>query len=325
MVSIGKIRLKYGLMLAPMAGVADAPFRRVCIENGAEYSVSEMVSAKAIHFADRHTSVLYKVTPPLRPMAVQIFGSEPDIMAEAAAFLASLPEPPDAIDINMGCPVKKIVSNGEGSALMKKPELAADIVKAVKTACSLPVTVKIRTGWDSRNINAPALAEKLEKAGADMITVHGRTREQFYAPPVDLDVIKEVKRAVSVPVIGNGGIESPADAMRMLEYTGCDGIMIGRAAMGNPWIFSEIKCAFDGTSFFPPSRNLILETALRHLDMLIDEKGERTGIAEARRQMSYYLKGFDGASKARGQLNQAMCREDVVSVLIGCLGSSDCR
>ena len=312
-IKIGKTELKYGILLAPMAGVTDHAYRTVCKRHGAEYMISEMVSAKAIHFGDKDTDILARITEEEQPMVVQIFGSEPEIMAEAAKFLSDKEERPAAIDINMGCPVRKIVNNGEGSALMREPEKAGLIVRAVSEATDLPVTVKMRAGIGGV-INAPELARACEEAGAKMITVHGRTREQMYAPSVDLGIIKEVKKAVRIPVVGNGDISSASDAREMLEKTGCDGIMLGRGTMGNPWLFDEIISLFEGKPFTPPTPEEKIKAAEKHAEMLIADKG-RTGVLEARRHISYYLKGIRSSASARGKLNTAENFDEMKRIL----------
>lgn len=315
---IGNTVLTHGLMLAPMAGVTDQSFRLLCREKGAEYLVSEMVSAKALCYEQKAkrreaalmgTAPLAAISAEEAPMAIQIFGSEPDFMAEAARMLEAssyrgcLSEvPPVAIDVNMGCPVRKITGNGEGSALMKNPRLAGDIVAAMTKAVSLPVTVKIRAGWDASSINATEVAKILEQSGASLICVHARTREQLYTPGIDLRVIEEVKRAVSIPVIGNGDILSADDAIAMIEKTGCDGVMIGRGAMGNPWLFDEISARMEGRDFVPPTVAERLQTALHHLDQMIEHKGERVGLAEGKKHVSWYLNGLRGAASARASI-----------------------
>ena len=315
---IGAHTLKHGLMLAPMAGVADTSFREICREMGAEYTVSEMVSAKALCFeqksrpsAPAKTAALCNVTAKESPMAIQLFGREPDYMAEAAAMIesgsyrgAEQAMPPAAIDINMGCPVPKVVGNGEGSALMREPELAASIVRAVKDAVHLPVTVKIRAGFYNEDRNAPDFARALEAAGADLICVHGRTRQQFYAPSSDNGIIAEVKRAVKIPVVGNGDLNSAADVLRMLEETECDGVMIARGALGNPFLFDEVCCALEGREWTPPTVEQRLQTALAQAADMAMRKGERIGLAEARKHMVWYCKGLHGAAAARGALMQ---------------------
>ena len=255
-------------------------------------------------------------------MAVQLFGSEPAFMAEAAKMLEAssyrgcLSEiPPAAIDINMGCPVRKITGNGEGSALMKDPALAARIVAEVVKAVSLPVTVKIRAGWDQNSVNAPEFAKALEQAGASLICVHARTREQLYTPGIDPDVIRRVKEAVSVPVIGNGDIFTAEDALNMMDQTGCHGVMVARGAQGNPWIFEEIRAAMDGVPYAPPTVRQRLEIALEHAADIVREKGERVGIAESRKHMGWYVHGVRGAAAARGRLMMANSLHEIEKIL----------
>jgi len=312
--NIGNIELKHGLLLAPMAGVTDRTFRRLCCEHGAEYTVTEMVSAKAIHYKDKKTDELARLYDGESPAAVQLFGREPDIMAEAVKHIIETVHPA-AIDINMGCPVKKVTSNGEGSALMREPELVSAITESAVKASDIPVTVKIRSGWDASSVNAVEIAKRIEAAGAAMVCIHGRTRDQMYMPPVDLDIIAEVKRAVTIPVIGNGGIETSGDALKMLEYTGCDGVMIARGAYGNPWIFSEIAEKSEGREYTYPEKSERLNTAKRHLEMLVEDKGEITGVREARRYIAWYLKGMEGSAAARGDLNYANTAEDVLNLI----------
>ena len=332
--AIGDITLRHGLMLAPLAGVSDHPFRRICRAQGAEMTVSEMVSAKSLCYEkkSRRASVgensksapLAKVWADDVPMAVQLFGSEPEFMAEAAAMVAegsyagcTSEARPAAIDINMGCPVHKIVSNGEGSALLLDIPLAGRIVRAVKAAVDLPVTVKIRIGFDAEHICAVEMARELEASGADAICVHGRTREQMYRPGVDLSAIAAVKAAVSVPVIGNGDIMSAADAIRMKEQTGCDGLMIARGAMGNPWLFAEIKAALEGREFVPPTLQECIETAISQMERMIAEKGERVGFAESKKQLAWYIHGIAGAAEARGRLMTAANPEEAADIMHG--------
>ena len=311
---IKNISFNRGIFLAPMAGVTDYSMRVLCHRMGAEMSVTEMLSAKALHYGDEKTEDLAKFDALTSPCSIQIFGHEPQIMAEAAAMLEKRFKP-HMIDINMGCPVKKIVSNGEGSALMKDPLLAEEIVKAVASAIKTPLSVKIRAGWDELSKNAVDFACRMEKAGAEMITVHGRTRSQMYNPGVDLDIIKNVKNAVSVPVLGNGDIYNAADALHMLEYTGCDGIMVARGAYGNPWIFEEITCALEGNVYTPPCVTERIAVAKQHLSMLIEDKGEYTGIREARKHLAWYLKGMRGAAPARVEINAAVSYDAVNDIL----------
>ena len=329
-VTFGNITLPHGLALAPLAGVSDRAFRRVCRACGADFTVSEMVSAKALCYEQRkktagERSVSGQLASVMRdelPMAVQIFGSEPDFMAEAARmiqaneYVGCMSEvPPSAIDINMGCPVKKVTGNGEGSALLKNPTLIGEIVSAVVKAVSIPVTVKIRAGWDSASVNAPEVAKIIEDAGAAMITIHARTREQMYEPGVDRSVITAVKRAVSIPVLGNGDVYTAADALSMMDETGCDGVMIARGAMGNPWVFSEICAALDGRDYTPPPMAERFEVALEQVREMIAEKGERIGVAEAKKHLSWYCHGIEGAAAARGRLMQATSFDELAVIL----------
>jgi len=320
--SIGSVTLRHGLLLAPMAGVTDYAFRRMCIRCGAEYTVSEMVSAKAMHYRDLKTAQLARVRTTELPMAIQLFGSEPEIMAEAAAMLERgnyrgciSDAPPSAIDINMGCPVKKIVSNGEGSALLKTPEKAYDIVKATVQATSLPVTVKIRIGWDSEHINAVEMARAVAEAGCSALTVHGRTREQLYRPGVDYDTIARVKENVRIPVIANGDITSAEIALKVKKETLCDGLMIARGAEGNPMLFREIICALEGVDYSKPSAGELLSMAREHIALLCDDKGEAIGVREARKHLAWYVKGIRGAATFRNAVNQATSLSELFLLL----------
>jgi tRNA-dihydrouridine synthase B len=323
---IGETLLKHGLILAPMAGVTDRTFRRICLSHGAEYTVSEMVSAKALCYEQRAkkesfsspSAALAAIFEEDQPMAIQIFGHEPEFMREAAQMLESgeyrgsvSNTRPIAIDINMGCPVRKITANGEGSALMKDPALAGRIVREVVDAVSIPVTAKIRAGWDASSVNAVEVAKILEDAGVSAICVHARTRNQFYSPGVDLGVVEKVKRAVYVPLIGNGDIYTVEDARRMFELTGCDGIMIGRGAMGNPWLFEQIIACFEGKEYIPPSDEEKIELALTQLEVMIRERGERAGFAEGKKHMAWYVTGMRGSAAAR---NEIMCAPSPDSV-----------
>lgn len=337
---IGPVCIPHGLCLAPLAGVSDRTFRRMARLHGAEYTVSEMVSAKALCYeqncrrtaaqARSRTAPLAAVMREEYPMAVQLFGAEPEFVARAAALLESGEYlgcrgeiPPAAIDINMGCPMAKIVNNGEGSALMKDPPRAEAIVRAVRAAVSLPVTVKIRAGWDAEHINAVEFARRMEAAGADAICVHGRTRAQMYAPGADWEIIRRVRQAVSVPVIGNGDIFCADDALRMLRQTGCQGVMVARGAQGNPWIFEEIRCAMEGLPYTPPTLSQRLETAMEHARGMVREKGERVGMSEARRHMAWYVHGVRGAAAARGRLMQVSTLEELAGIFAE-LGQLNC-
>lgn len=329
---ISDIEIPHGLFLAPLAGVSDRVFRRLARKYGAEYTTSEMVSAKALCYEQEcrrpvadmrvRTAPLAAVMRDEAPMAVQLFGAEPAFMAQAAQLLESGEYrgacgeiPPVAIDVNMGCPMQKIVANGEGAALMKNPELAAQIVRAMSDAVKLPITVKIRAGWDQNNINAVELAKRLEQAGAKMLCVHGRTREQMYAPQADWDIIRRVKEAVKIPVVGNGDIFSAADALRMPEVTGCDGVMIARGAQGNPWIFAEIRAAMEKKPYTPPTVSERLHQALAHAEALVADKGEAVGIPESRKHMAWYLHGIRGAAAARAELMHASNLSEIQTVL----------
>ena len=329
--SFGGIQIPHGLCLAPLAGVSDRPFRRMAKRFGAEYTVSEMVSAKALCYEQKckrpvtdariRTARLTAVMRDEEPMAVQLFGAEAEYMAEAARLLESGDYlgacgevRPSAIDINMGCPMAKIVSNGEGSALMKEPEKAAEIVRAVVKATSLPVTVKFRSGWDAESINAVEFAKRIEDAGASLICVHGRTRAQMYAPSADWNIIRQVKETVKIPVVGNGDVFCAEDALRMYEQTGCDGIMIARGAQGNPWIFEEIRAAMDGLPYTPPTIEERLAVAKEHAEWLVEEKGERVGIAESRKHMAWYLHGMRGAASARCEVMKATTLKEVCNI-----------
>ncbi len=305
---IGETSLKHGLFLAPLAGYTDYAMRTVCREKGAEMVVSEMVSSRALCYHDAKTPALARVGEEELPMAVQIFGCEPSFMSEAAKMVAEGMDGgarPTAIDINMGCPVKKIVSAGDGSALMKKPSLVYEIVRAVVGAVSLPVTVKIRAGWDEGHKNAVEVARAAEAGGASLITVHGRTRSQLYSGKADLAIIGEVKSSVSVPVIGNGDIRSATDALLMKRETGCDGVMIGRGAVGNPFIFEEIAAFFEGREYAPPTLEEKLSVALRQIRLAATDKGETVGVRETRKQFCEYLRGVRGATAMRLSLMKA--------------------
>ena len=333
---IGNLTIRHGICLAPLAGVSDRSFRQVAREFGAEYTVSEMISAKALCYEQNcrrpatgnrvRTAPLAAVMRDEYPMAVQLFGAEPDFLARAAQLLESGEYlgacgeiPPAAIDINMGCPMQKIVGNGEGSALMRDPEHAAAVVRAVVNAVRLPVTVKMRSGWDAEHINAVELARRVEDAGAAAVCIHGRTRQQMYAPSADWDIIRRVKEAVRIPVIGNGDIFTAADALRMMRETGCDGVMIARGAQGNPWIFRELRAAMEGKPYTPPDVRERLAVALRHAESLVREKGETTGIAESRKHMAWYVHGMRGAAAVRGRLMQIKSLDDIRAVFAGLL------
>lgn len=311
---IGTVTLPNNLILAPMAGVTDLPFRLLCREQGAGLLCMEMVSAKAILYKNRNTEALLTVDPAEHPVSLQLFGSDPDIMAEVTRQLDERPF--DIIDINMGCPVPKIVNNGEGSALMKDLRLAGQIIQSVVRATKKPVTVKFRKGFDDAHVNAVELAKAAEAAGAAAVTVHGRTREQYYSGQADWDIIRQVKSAVSIPVIGNGDLRSETDVAAMWEQTGCDGFMIGRGAQGNPWIFRRILHYVQTGEPLPrPRVEELTEMILRHAHMLLDYKGGYTGIREIRKHAAWYTAGYPGSSKLREAVNRVEELEDLRSLL----------
>ena len=304
-IKIGRVTIPRTAALAPMAGVADRAYRLMCKKYGAAYVVSEMVSAKGICYSDRKTAELCTVTDKERPMAVQLFGSEPDFMAEAVKIV--LEYSPDIIDINMGCPVPKVVGTGAGSALMKDIRLAADITEAaVKAAGDTPVTVKIRSGWNHECINAPEMAKALEAAGAAAIAVHGRTRDMFYSGESDNSVIRAVREAVSVPVIGNGDVTDADSCVKMYEETGCDLVMIGRGSYGNPFIFRETEAKLRGEDYEPPALETKMQVMLEHIRLILElsEKCEELAMHEARKHAAWYMNGYYGSAKFRGRCYQ---------------------
>lgn len=326
---IGNLALCRGLFLAPMAGYTDRAMRVVSRVCGAEFSTTEMVSAKAVVYGDKKTQKLARIAPDEGFVALQIFGSEPEIMAEAAASLQSgYAEdgyvPPVAIDINMGCPVNKVFGNGEGSALMKNPALIHDIVRAVRRAISIPVTVKLRSGVDSSHINAVECALAAEEAGASLVCVHGRTRAQLYGGLADREIIKNVKSALHIPVIANGDIVSSESALAMLRDTGADGISIGRGAVGNPFIFREITAALEGKEYSAPTLEEKKHMALEELRLAVLDKGEAFAIPEARKKIALYFKGFRGSAALRGGINTAVTYAEVER-LISSISDSNCE
>ena len=307
---IGNVTLNNSIILAPMAGVTDLPFRLLCKEQGAGLVCMEMISAKAVLYNNKNTESLLEIHPQEGPVSLQMFGSDPDIMGKIAKQLEERPF--SILDINMGCPVPKIVNNGEGSALMKNQKLAGEIVAAVVRAIQKPVTVKIRSGFDKDHINAVEMAKVIENAGAAAITVHGRTREQFYAGRADWEIIARVKDAVSIPVIGNGDVTDGESAGKLLLQTGCDGVMIGRAARGNPWLFRQIAAYLEKGEILPaPSMEEKKEMILRHAELQLEIKGEYTGVREMRKHLSWYTAGLPGSARLRGCVNQAESFADI--------------
>ena len=311
---ISDIKLAAPLALAPMAGITDLPFRLICRRLGCGMTVSEMVSAKGLLYKNVKTTEMLRIDDGERPTAIQLFGSVPEELAEAARMVEA--GGADMIDFNMGCPVPKIVNNGEGSALMKQPQLAHDILAAMVKAVKIPVTVKFRAGWDDSNRNAVEIAKAVEAAGVSAVAVHGRTRQQFYEGKADWGIIAEVKQAVKVPVFGNGDIFTVEDGLRMLAETGVDGLMIGRGADGNPWIFRELAALLRGEERpAAPSLQERLAQAAEHLDMLIDYKGEHISVKEMRRHISAYLKGLPHAAEFRGRFHKVDTREQFMELL----------
>ena len=317
---IRNLEIKGHAALAPMAGVADRAFRELCTSYGASYVISEMVSSKGLTMQDKKSKELLFLSDEERPAGAQIFGDNPDIMAEAA--LKTLSFNPDFIDINMGCPAPKIAGNGGGSALLKNPPLISEIVESVVKVSPIPVTVKIRIGWDAETVNAVEVAKRIEAAGADAVTVHGRTRTQMYAPPVYLDEIAKVKKAVNIPVIGNGDIVDGISAKRMLDETGCDFLMVGRGALGKPWIFENINSYFEnGTLTEGPDIAERMRVMIEHIELICRYKGERVGMREARKHAAWYIKGIRGAAAFRqevGMLSDMEQLHELAQRVIAC-------
>ena len=312
---IGNVRIENPFVLAPMAGVTDMPFRTLCKEQGAGLICMEMISAKAISFHNKNTIALMKIDPCEHPVSMQLFGSEPELMAEVAKSIED--KDFDILDINMGCPVPKVVNNGEGSALLKNPELIVQIIKSVSSAIQKPVTVKVRIGFENAPVDIVEIARRAEDAGAAAIAVHGRTRQQYYSGTADWDIIRQVKEAVSIPVIGNGDVDSPLKAEVLLKHTGCDGVMIGRAVRGNPWIFREMNHYFQTGELLPrPSSEEIREMILRHARAQIALKGEFTGIREMRKHVAWYTAGMRHSAGLRRASNTIESYEALQELLM---------
>lgn len=309
--NIGGVPLKSHAVLAPMAGVSDRAYRELCVRFGAAYCVSEMVSSKALSFNSKKSEELMEISDLERPCGIQIFGDDPKCMADAAKH--ALENKPDIIDINMGCPAPKISSNGSGSALMKNPRLCGEIVKAVTAVTDIPVTVKIRKGWDDDSVNAVEVAKICESAGAAAITVHGRTRQQYYKPPVDYDIIRAVRESVSVPVIANGDIDSAERAKKVMDITGCDLVMIGRATLGNPWIFSQINAYLENPNvkIHTPDLEERLGVMIEHIGKMVEYKGEHMAMLQARKLVVGYFKGMKGAAALRNEAGKIKTLDDL--------------
>lgn len=306
---LGNLTISGLAALAPMAGVTDRAYREICTSFGAGCVTTEMVSAKGLEYQNRKTNELMELSPEQRPAGIQLFGSDPAVLAEAAK--KAMTYAPDSIDINMGCPAPKVANNGCGSALMKDPDLCGRIVEAVKAAAAVPVTVKIRKGWDKASVNAVEVAKICAAAGADGIAVHGRTRDQMYMPTADWQIIAAVKKAVNIPVIGNGDVDSPQAAARMLEETGCDMVMVGRAALGNPWIFQQINGYLEERVIAPPGLNERLLVMQRHIRLMCGYKDELHGMREARKHVGWYLHGLKNAAEFRRRAGTLCTLEDM--------------
>ncbi|HYE82254.1 MAG TPA: tRNA dihydrouridine synthase DusB [Clostridia bacterium] len=311
---IGSVKLGNNVFLAPMAGVTDMAFRILCKRQGCGLTYTEMVSAKGLHYKSDNTAVLLEIAEEERPAAAQVFGSDPEIVAEAARQAAA--GGASIIDINMGCPTPKIVKNGDGSALMKKPELVRDIVRCTVKAVKVPVTIKTRKGWDDESVNAVEIACIAAEEGAAAVTIHGRTREQYYSGTADWSIIKQVKKAIDIPVIGNGDIVKPEDAKRMLEETGCDAVMIGRGSQGNPWIFSRtVEYLACGRLLPEPSYEQRVEAILEHMKMVTGHKGESIGVKEMRKHAAWYLKGMPGSTRLKAEIFKLTTCAEVENIL----------
>ena len=311
---IGNVELKNKVFLSPMAGVTDLPFRLICKEQNCGMLYTEMINAKALCYDDKNTKKMLNIEYEEHPVAVQIFGSDPEFMGRAAEIMNAYPN--EILDINMGCPAPKVVKNGDGSALMKNPKLTEEVLKSVVKNSTKPVTLKIRKGWDDNSVNAVEIAKIAEASGISALAIHGRTREQYYSGNADWDIISEIKNAINIPVIGNGDVFSVEDARNMLNKTGCDAIMIGRGAQGNPWIFKRINHYMETGEILPePTLEEKINTAIKHLNLAVKEHGEYVAVREMRKHIAWYLKGLKGSAKVRDEINKITSYEEVITRL----------
>lgn len=318
---IGNVELKNKVFLSPMAGVTDLPFRLICKEQNCGMLYTEMINAKALCYDDENTKRMLKIEEEEHPVAVQIFGSDPEFMGKAASIMNEYPN--EILDINMGCPAPKVIKNGDGSALMKNPKLAAEVLSAVVKNSEKPVTLKIRKGWDDNSVNAVEIAKIAEQCGISALAIHGRTREQYYSGKADWDIIAQIKQNISIPVIGNGDVFTVEDSINMLEKTNCDAIMIGRGAQGNPWIFKRINHYMQTGEILPePTTEEKINTAIKHIGLAVEEHGEYIAVREMRKHIGWYLKGLKSSARVRDEINKIESYEEVVNKLNGYL--KDC-
>ncbi|MCC3866063.1 tRNA dihydrouridine synthase DusB [Terrisporobacter petrolearius] len=311
---IGNVQLNNKVFLSPMAGVTDLPFRLICKEKGCGMLYTEMINAKALCYDDENTKKMLKIEDEEHPIAVQIFGSEPEFMGKAAAIMNEYPN--EILDINMGCPAPKVIKNGDGSALMRNPKLASEVLSSVVKNSKKPVTLKIRKGWDNDSVNAVEIAKIAEQCGISALAIHGRTREQFYSGKADWDIIEQIKQTINIPVIGNGDVFEVEDAVNMLEKTKCDAIMIGRGAQGNPWIFKRINHYMETGEILPePTLEERITTAIKHMNLAVAEHGEYVAVREMRKHIGWYLKGLKNSAKYRDQINKITDYKEVIAML----------